>query len=195
MPFITEDLWGKIAERDSLLMHANWPTYKAKNLADLASDSEIEWVINLIDQIRSIRAELNIPASLKIPLAIVNLEEGNLEAFNSNEVLIRRLGRISEILFDDAEKDSSVIVVVDGAEFALKVAEYVDLPAERQRLLRAIEKNKSELAKLTTKINNDKFISKAPRTLVEESRDRIVEVGNELNRLIDAQNRIMSIGK
>ena len=65
----------------------------------------------------------------------------------------------------------------------------------KAKLLRAIEKNKSELVKLTTKINNDKFISKAPRTLVEESRDRIVEVGNELNRLIDAQNRIMSIGK
>ena len=68
MPFITEDLWAKVAEgRETNLITADWPTYGAE-LVDDAAVAELEWLQTLITNIRSVRADMNIPPSKKAPL-------------------------------------------------------------------------------------------------------------------------------
>ncbi|HET7409485.1 MAG TPA: valine--tRNA ligase, partial [Paracoccaceae bacterium] len=69
MPFLTEALWGQLDQRDRLLIHAPWPQLDPAEVADPAADAEIRWVIRLIDGIRSVRAELNVPP--KAPIAMV----------------------------------------------------------------------------------------------------------------------------
>ena len=67
MPFITEALWGQIAERPKLLAHADWPGYGAE-LIDPAADAEMSWVIGLIEEIRSVRAQMHVPAGAQVTL-------------------------------------------------------------------------------------------------------------------------------
>ena len=67
MPFVTEALWGQTAERPTLLAHAPWPGYGA-DLVDPEADAEMGWVIALIEEIRSVRAQMHVPAGAKVPL-------------------------------------------------------------------------------------------------------------------------------
>ncbi|PJN95659.1 valine--tRNA ligase, partial [Amaricoccus sp. HAR-UPW-R2A-40] len=76
MPFVTEALW---AERTGLLVHAPWPTYGAE-LVDPAADAEMGWVIALIEEIRSARAQMHVPAGAKIPLVALDLPPAQAEA-------------------------------------------------------------------------------------------------------------------
>ena len=70
MPFITEELWGQTtAKREKMLIHADWPTYRLADHLDEAADRELNWVITLIENIRSARAQMHVPAGLKVPLA------------------------------------------------------------------------------------------------------------------------------
>src|SRR5262249_47283387 len=77
MPFVTEELWAKLADetenRASLLMLALWP--KARGLENAEADAEIGWLIKLISDVRSVRSEMNVPAAAKVPLVIAGASE------------------------------------------------------------------------------------------------------------------------
>jgi valyl-tRNA synthetase len=96
MPFITEELWGEIAERPKMLIHADWPDYGAE-LIDADADREMTWVIGLIDEIRSIRAQMHVPAGLKVQLMQAELDAAGQGAFDRNRAMIDRLARLSEV--------------------------------------------------------------------------------------------------
>ena len=68
MPFITEELWSSLGKRSNLLVHENWPNYNALDLVDPEADQEMNWIISLIENIRSARQQMHVPAGLKIPL-------------------------------------------------------------------------------------------------------------------------------
>ncbi len=78
MPFVTEELWQQTAHREQWLIDAPWPSYKG--LGDSAADAEIGWVIRLISEVRSVRAEMNVPAGAKIVCVIVGRRQGHKAA-------------------------------------------------------------------------------------------------------------------
>ena len=67
MPFITEELWGTLGTRETMLVHADWPTY-GSDLIDAEADRELNWVIALIEATRSARAQMNVPAGARVPM-------------------------------------------------------------------------------------------------------------------------------
>ncbi|WP_297341688.1 valine--tRNA ligase, partial [Pseudophaeobacter sp.] len=84
MPFITEELWGKTAKRDTMLVHADWPTYGLE-LVNEAADTEMTWVITTIENIRSARAQMNVPAGSKIPMVVTQFDDAARAAWEANE--------------------------------------------------------------------------------------------------------------
>lgn len=96
MPFITEELWSNIKSDRDLLAVSDWPTYGAE-LIDAGADREMNWVIDLIESIRSSRAEVHVPAGLKIPMVQVDLDEAGKTAWANNEALILKLARIDTL--------------------------------------------------------------------------------------------------
>ncbi len=97
MPFITEELWALTAPRAKLLVHADWPTYGA-DLIDPAADREMNWVITLIEEIRSARAQMHVPVGLKLADAADQRSMTQVTAaWASNEALIKRLARIDSL--------------------------------------------------------------------------------------------------
>ena len=89
MPFITEDLWDHRADRDGLLCHASWPepVYENAQAAD-----EMNWLVDLISGLRSVRAEMNIPPSAKAPLVVVGATNLTSEWLLRHDPAIKRLG-------------------------------------------------------------------------------------------------------
>ena len=95
MPFITEALWGQTAERAKLLCHADWPGYGAE-LIDPAADAEMNWVIGLIEEIRSVRAQMHVPAGARVTLVAARpRRRAQAEALERNRAMVARLARSS----------------------------------------------------------------------------------------------------
>ena len=190
MPFITEKLWSSISSRTELLITHDWPEYISGDLQNLEADREIQWVISLIEQIRSIRSELRIPAGAKVPLIQIKLETIFSEVLDKNKILIERLARLSSISISNQKLDGIVTVPVEGGEFALDVRDLIDLPAEKARISKTVKKNNDEIIILKNKILNEKFMTQAPVAVINEARLRLTELDQNLIKLSSALNRL-----
>ena len=192
MPFITEELWGERAApgtpRESLLMLSPWPTHRGLQNAD--ADAEIGWLIRLVTDVRSVRAEMNVPAGAKVPLVIAGATDATKARVATHDETIKRLARIETIGFAAAPPAGSVQIVLDEATLALPLAGVIDIGAESARLKREIDKVGSEIAQITAKLSNEKFVSRAPEHVVEEQRERKSEAEAVAAKLEQALKRL-----
>ncbi len=193
MPFITEQLWGDIAERQKLLIHADWPTYGGE-LIDAEADREMNWVIGLIEQVRSVRAEMRVNAGAKIPMVQLALDAAGQGALDRNLSMILRLARIEELTQADEAPKGSVTLPVQGGSFCLLLADVIDIEAEKTRLTKGITKLEKEIGGLKGKLNNEKFTANAPEAVVAENRARLEKAAEELATLQAAYERVAALG-
>ena len=191
MPFVTEELWAKLASpdnaRDTLLILAPWP--KRQGLENAESDAETGWVIRLISEVRSVRSEMNVPAGAKVPLVVSGASDGTTARAKRHEDTILRLARIEAMSFGKAPA-GAVQIVLDEATLALPLAGIIDVAAESKRLKREIDKVGSEIRQLDAKLANEKFVSRAPEHVVEEQRERKADAEATAARLEQALKRL-----
>ncbi|WP_424974303.1 valine--tRNA ligase [Dinoroseobacter sp. S124A] len=190
MPFITEELWDTTGTRAKMLVHADWPTYTAADLVDPEADREMNWTISLIENVRSVRAQMRVPAGLYVPVVQVALDEAGRKAYANNETLIKRLARIGEVTEADEPPKGALTIAVDGGTFALPLADIIDVGAEKERLGKTLAKLQKELGGLKGRLNNAKFVASAPPEVVEESRERLATGEAELATLSAALDRL-----
>ena len=190
MPFITEEIWSKNANRTKLLVHADWPQFTVGELADESADLETEWVIKLIEEVRSVRSQLRVPAGLKLNLLELESSADATSRFKGNESLIKRLARIKNVSRIEAAPKDSAMISVDGAIYCLPLSDVIDVAAERTRLAELREKSKRDIAALEARLNNPKFVSGAPAEVVEQTSARIHSLAEESNRIKKALERL-----
>ena len=192
MPFVTEELWTRLGEkgpgRDTMLILAEWP--QLTGLVDAGADAEFDWVIRIISEIRSIRSEMNVPAGARIPVVMVGASDETLERLTANRAAIMTLARLESIEPADATPKGSVQTLLDEATVALPLEGIIDISAETDRLKREIEKIGSEIDKLSSKLANEKFVSRAPEHVVEEQRERKADAEAAAGKLKDALKRL-----
>lgn len=193
MPFITEELWDATNTRDKMLAHADWPTYGAELVNDEAS-REMNWVVGLIEQIRSIRAEMRVNAGAKIPMVQLDLDAAGQAALAGNLAMIQRLARVTEITTATEAPKGAVTMAVQGGTFCLPLADVIDVDAEKARLSKLIEKLQKELGGIKGKLANEKFTNNAPAAVVAENRARVETAGEELKTLQAAFERVAALG-
>ena len=193
MPFITEELWGEIADRDTMLIHADWPGYGAE-LIDAAADREMGWVIGLIEEIRSVRQQMHVPAGLKVQLLQVQLDEAGQAAFDRNAAMIERLARLSEVTRVDEMPKGGVTVAVEGGTFGLPIADLIDVDEEKARLQKVLDKLEKELGGLRGRLDNPKFVESAPEEVVDETRENLAAREEEEGKIRAALERLAAIG-
>jgi valyl-tRNA synthetase len=192
MPFVTEALWGEIATRDALLISAEWPT-PSDRLSKPEADAEMNWVIGLITAIRSVRAEMNVPAGAKIPLAAIALTVADTARLSKHDDVISRLARLSGIVQAKEPPKGAVQVLHDGAQFALPIADVVDIAAEKARLEKEIAKAAVEIDRIDKKFSNASFVERAPAEIVEEQRQRRAEYDEQRTKFAAALARLREL--
>jgi valyl-tRNA synthetase len=193
MPFITEELWARLGDfgqkRTGMLVTEAWPALQDE-LIDPDAEAEIEWMVRLIEETRSTRSQLNVPAGAKIPMLLIGADEVSEARLERYQDLIDRMCRLEYSTSDEAAPPGSVTFVLDGATVALPLEGVVDLPAEAARLKKEIAKRDGELAKMDGKLNNEAFVSKAPEEVVEELRERREEEALTRTKLAAALRQI-----
>jgi len=192
MPFLTEELWALTAPpsgRARLLVHGDWPTYRAADLLDAAADREMTWVIALIEEIRSARSQMHVPVGLRLPMVLVEADAAARTAWARNEALIQRLARIDGLTEAPAPK-GAITIAVEGATFALPLEGVIDVAEERTRLTRALEKLEKDLGALRGRLNNPRFVASAPEEIVEENREKLALGDDEAGKIRAALARL-----
>ncbi|MBS0235615.1 MAG: valine--tRNA ligase [Proteobacteria bacterium] len=192
MPFITEELWTHMVEygikRDTLLCLSQWPNLDG--LVEVDAVNEVNWLVNLISEIRSVRTEMSVPAGAKIPLVIVGADDVTRERVRRNEETLRRLARVDEIDFEDAAPKGAALVVAGETTAALPLAGIIDMDAEKRRLAKAIEGAEGDLKKMDAKLSNPQFMERAKEEAIEEAQERKAELEAEIKRFSAALKRL-----
>ena len=172
MPFITEEIWQALPHEGDYLMLQQWPEHHAA-LDFPEEEKAMELIMDAIRAIRARRAEMNVPPSKKAQLTISTLEQA---VFHQGIPFLKRLAYASDVQVVEATREMDtqgmVTVTTHAARLYLPLAELVDLEKEKARIAKELDKNRKELDKLETKLNNPGFVNKAPAQVVEAERER-----------------------
>ncbi|MDF1803082.1 valine--tRNA ligase [Thalassovita sp.] len=194
MPFITEELWSVTGDREKMLVHGDWPEYAGADLIDTAADKEMNWVITLIEEVRSARAQMHVPAGLYVPMLVSGLDDAGRNAWANNEVLIKRLARIDSLTDVADFPKGCATIAVEGGTFGLPLADIIDVDEEKARLEKTLGKLAKELGGLRGRLKNPKFVASAPDEVVAETRENLVLKEAEEETLNAALARLAELG-
>jgi valyl-tRNA synthetase len=190
MPFLTEELWAiKGADgpkRETMLALAAWPSLEG--LEDAEAESEIGWVVDLISEVRSLRAEMNLTSETE--LLLIGADDALKARARRWDETIRKLARLSHIGFAEAAPKSSAQLIVRGGVAAMPLEGVIDLGAERARLAKEIGKLEGEVKKLDAKLANEGFLAKAEEEVIDEHRERREETAARVEKLNAALARL-----
>ena len=189
MPFITEELWETLSKRKEMLVHCDWPEYDSV-LIDHAADLEMNWVVNLIESIRSARAQLRVPAGLKIPMIFLEMDSEAKQAWENNSEMIQKLARITELTSADEIPKGSIAISAKGASFALPLEGIIDVEEEKKRLSKSLDKLQKEISALKGRLQNSKFIESAPEEVILETQENLVLREEEEAKLSSAASQL-----
>jgi len=195
MPFMTEELWaltaGEGQERSSLICHATWPE---PSFEDAEAAAEINWLVDLVTGIRSVRSEMNVPPAAMAPLAMVGANEATRERLARQDQAIKRLARVEEITFAEAAPKGSAQIVIGEATACLPLGSLIDLKVEAARLQKELAKVTDEVARIHKKLSNEKFVANAAPEVVAGEREKLAEFQETQERLNLALARVREAG-
>ena len=190
MPFLTEELWAikgsEGPKRETMLALAAWPALEG--LEDAEAESEMGWVVDVISEARSLRAEMNLTSETE--LLLIGADETLKARATRWEETIRKLARLSRLGFAEAAPKSFAQILVRGGVAAMPLAGVIDLDAERARLAKETAKLEGELKKLDAKLANEGFLAKADEEVIEEHRERREETAARIEKLNAALARL-----
>ncbi|MCZ8163846.1 MAG: valine--tRNA ligase [Beijerinckiaceae bacterium] len=192
MPFITEELWQVFGEwagqKPGLLCVEAWPAPVGRDAS--AAEAEIGFVVDLITEIRSARAEMNVPVATLAPLVFVGLDATAEARVGRATDVLKRLARVSEVQFAPAAPGQSVQLVVRGIVACLPLAGIIDFAAERKRLTTERDKLVKDVEGTMRKLTNPDFLARAPEEVVEENRERVAEAEARMAKIDEALARL-----
>jgi valyl-tRNA synthetase len=186
MPFITEELWNQISnDRADQLIISEWPRLSEIKTNTSAQD-DINWVIKTISEIRSVRAEANIPPAKKSGLILVGASKASQSRMNTYANVLDKMARVESWTTADEAPKGSVQLIVEGEVMALPLADLIDKEAEVKRINKRIEELAGEIEKIDKKLSNKNFVDRAPEAVVAEQHARRAAFDEERTKLIDA---------
>ncbi|GED43114.1 valine--tRNA ligase [Cobetia marina] len=200
MPFISEEIWQRIAphagkpvEGESIMSQA-WPQADAERIDEQAI-RDIEWLKGIIIAVRNIRNELNLSPGKPLEVYLQNGADGDAERLEANRLFLSKLARLESITFLAAgdEAPMSAIQRVGELEVLVPMAGLIDKDAELKRIDKEHEKQQKLITGLENKLGNEKFVGRAPADVVEKERAKLADAQAELALLESQRAKIEAL--
>jgi valyl-tRNA synthetase len=183
IPFVTEEIWLKNKFDNSgkdFLMLANWPTGKINKNSNTV---QVENIISIISEIRSFKNELNVRPGSFIDMSINNINDIQKKFINDNEIILKKLGRINNILIDDLDKPAATMVV-SGNLFKIYFDKDVDLKLIKENLTSKQNRIQEEMNKISQRLENKSFVDRAPKEIVEQEKTNYNNLKNDIDKIL-----------
>lgn len=188
IPFITEEIWQKVKglvniDADTIMLQP-FPQFDA-NLVDEQAINEINWIKELIVNVRNIRSEMNIAPSKALDVLLRHLTEEEINCLNNNLSLIKTMAKLESIniLSSDEEAPLAVTKLLGNAELLIPMAGFIDKQAELARLTKELNKLQQEVQRIENKLNNENFVAKAPEAVIAREREKMQGYLDGLDKL------------
>ncbi|MBQ3544961.1 MAG: valine--tRNA ligase [Lachnospiraceae bacterium] len=174
MPFVTEEIFCTLNEGAESIMIEKWPEY-TEELNYATEEESVEVIKEAVRNIRNVRAGMNVPPSKKAMVYIVTENEKVADIFEDGKVFFQTLSYASDVIIQKDKNgigDDAVSAVIENANIYMPFAELVDIEKEIERLKKEEEKLEKELARVNGMLANEKFVSKAPASKIEEEKEK-----------------------
>jgi len=168
MPFVTEELWHAMGDRPYDLIVARWPQPEAQR--DPRAAREIGGLVDVIDQVRAMRAELNIPWSAALSPHVIGGDVTMLGRLTANSAILSRMAKLGAPVAADAVPSGSAQIAAEGVAIAFPLGDAIDLEAEKVRLAKALAAAEKERDSLAARLANPAFAERAKPEAVEKAR-------------------------
>jgi len=178
IPFVTEKIYQELPNHEETIMLASYPKYNKKYEFKSEHDT-MELLLDIIKQIRGIRAEMKVADNVKTELKLLALVDN--EVVNNNLKVIEKLSnsKNAELLANESDINEDCTILVNTYLKAfIPSSSLVDVEKEKERLTQELKKVESEIARAVGKLNNQGFVAKAPASLVEEERAKVEKYTN-----------------
>ena len=171
MPFVTEEIWQSVPHVGESLVVATYPTVHPEQMDEKAAE-EMEFLMDFIRSVRTVRNEMNTPLSKPINIIAKVSDAAHYAVLKENESYIARFSNPEEFVYgEDVEAPSDAVTsVITGAEIYLPLAGLINIKDEIARLEKEAEKLQQEVDRVEKKLSNEKFVAKAPAAVVEAER-------------------------
>ena len=171
MPFVTEEIWQSVPHVGESLVVATYPTVHPEQMDEKAAE-EMEFLMDFIRSVRTVRNEMNTPLSKPINIIAKVSDAAHYAILKENESYIARFSNPEEFVYgEDVEAPSDAVTsVITGAEIYLPLAGLINIEDEIARLEKEAEKLQQEVDRVEKKLSNEKFVAKAPEAVVEAER-------------------------
>jgi valyl-tRNA synthetase len=191
MPFVTEELWARTASapRASMLIEGPWPKLDGQPKFEDASRA-MNWVIDLVKGVRSVRSEMNVPPAAKIALVLKEAAAASKATLAAHHDVILTLARLSSAGVADTLPKGSAQFVLGEATVGLPLGDVIDFAKERTRLEKELKKAEEEIGRIDSKLANEQFVSRAPEDVLTEQREKRAEYAATAARLKEAVARL-----
>jgi valyl-tRNA synthetase len=199
MPFITEEIWQRLRaplglEGENIMVQA-FPAAAPPHDAAADNIASIEWLKAVVQGVRQIRSELDLPPSRPLPIWFQGGDAEDRDRQTRFESLIGRLARVEQFEWKDESTDTSkcAVSLVGNLRLLIPLEGLVDVEAELERLNRRLERAQLDLGKSRGKLDNKKFVAGAPADVVEQERERLAAHEASVQQLLEQIDRMESM--
>jgi valyl-tRNA synthetase len=196
MPFITEEIWQRVKtpleiEGESIMLQS----FPSAGPFDEVAEQDVEWIKNVIQGIRRIRSELNLPPSKMLDV----LYQAGHAADHSRQQrfshILSQLARIQSANWVDQKADTAqcAVALVGDLKILIPLKGLVDVEAELTRLMKQLERENADLLKSQNKLGNRSFVDNAPEAVVDQERERLISNQANVDNLHEQIRQLESL--
>ena len=179
MPFITEEIWQKLGLDEKTIMLSEFPT-ENKKYVDLAAEKEFDYLKEIVNAIRNIRGEANVSPAKKIEVIFKIVNDGEKEILEHNAKILDKLANVEKYEFNTEIPALVGFKLVETTEIYVPLADLIDKEKEIAKLEKDIQKTQKELDRVLGKLSNEKFLSKAPKEVINKENGIKEELENKI---------------
>lgn len=179
MPFITEEIWQKLELDEETIMLSEFPT-ENKKYVDLAAEKEFDYLKEIVNAIRNIRGEANVSPAKKIEVIFKIVNDGEKEILEHNAKILDKLANVEKYEFNTEIPALVGFKLVETTEIYVPLADLIDKEKEIAKLEKDIQKTQKELDRVLGKLSNEKFLSKAPKEVINKENGIKEELENKI---------------
>ena len=192
IPFFTEKMWSDLKLHSKLktpLINKNWTLPTKTNLSFKTSYKKIDWLIQLVTNIRSTKVDLEVPPGSFIDISIEDLKKDKKDIINDNSSVFTRLGRISNVYHSKKDKKGiNIIVGIDTV--TLYFSDEINLLDQKKKISKKVQDLDNKIIILTKKLDNKSFLKNAPKAIIQKEKNLLLQSNIELKKLNSILNSI-----
>ncbi|OEU56497.1 MAG: valine--tRNA ligase [Desulfobacterales bacterium C00003106] len=184
IPFVTEEIWHKLPGSSGSIMKADFPKV-VHDHSDAEAERVMELIMGLINGVRNIRGEVNIPPSRFLKIIVESPDKATLDTIEKHRDIAINLARLEEMTIraPGTRPDSAAAAVIGSLTLYVPLKGIIDLEEEERRLSKEIAKIEKELSKTVKKLSNESFLKKAPQDVVEKAESKKKTMADKRDKL------------